>query len=77
MLCPKCSAEMTEGFIDNVKSPVYWKELGYRDTLIPWRRKNRPVRIQLGEGDFWSGGRVTAYCCRTCNHVLITDVNQP
>ena len=30
MLCPKCSSEMAEGFIDNAKCPVYWKPQGMR-----------------------------------------------
>ena len=77
MLCPKCSSEMAEGFIDNVKCPVFWKELGYRDNFFTWYSKRRPGRIQLGDGDFLTGGRVSAFYCSTCNLVLINDVRQP
>ena len=76
MLCPKCSTEMAEGFIDNVKCPVFWKALGYRDNFITWYAKKRPGRIQLGEGDFLMGGRVSAFYCSACPLVLIDDVRQ-
>ena len=77
MLCPKCSSEMAEGFIDNAKCPVFWKALGYRDNFITWYAKKRPGRIQLGEGDFLMGGRVSAFYCSACPLVLIDDVRQP
>lgn len=34
MLWPKCSAEMTEGFIDNAKCPLYWKPQGYEEDIF-------------------------------------------
>ena len=56
---------MQEGFIDNVKVPVYWKEKGF---------KKQGVRIMLGTGDDWYGGSVSAFLCYKCSIVLITDI---
>lgn len=77
MLCPKCSAEMEAGFIDNAKCPVFWKKEGYRDNFITWYDRKRPGRIQLGDGNFLLGGEVTAYYCSSCRLVLIDDIRQP
>lgn len=65
---------MQEGFIDNVKVPVYWKEKGFKNSLLPYRKKKQGVRIMLGTGDDWYGGSVSAFLCYKCSIVLITDI---
>ena len=74
MNCPYCHTIMQEGFIDNVKVPVYWKEKGFRNSLLPYRKKKQGVRIMLGTGDDWYGGSVSAFLCYKCSIVLITDI---
>lgn len=65
---------MQEGFIDNVKVPVYWKEKGFKNSLLPYRKKKQGVRIMLGTGDDWYGGSVSAFLCYKCSIVLITTL---
>ena len=77
MLCPKCSAEMAEGFIDNLKSPIFWKTMEYQDNIIARFAKKWPGRIQLGDGDWLTGWQVTAFYCSACKLVLIDDVKAP
>lgn len=74
MNCPYCHTIMQEGFIDNVKVPVYWKEKGFKNSLLPYRKKKQGVRIMLGTGDNWYGGSVSAFLCYKCSIVLITDI---
>lgn len=74
MLCPKCSAEMTEGFIDNAKCPVYWKPHGYEEDIPSFHSRKRGGKLQLGDGDYLLGGCVTAFYCSVCDLVLIDDI---
>ena len=67
MNCPYCHTIMQEGFIDNVKVPVYWKEKGFKNSLLPYRKKKQGVRIMLGTGDDWYGGSVSAFLCYKCS----------
>lgn len=63
MLCPKCSAEMTEGFIDNAKCPLYWKPQGYEEDIFSFHSRKH--------GGYLLGGCVTAFYCSACDLVLI------
>ena len=76
MLCPKCSAEMAEGFIDNKKCPVYWKpqEYDHNEDIFSFCSRKRGGKLRLGDGGYLLGGYVTAYYCRVCDLVLIDDI---
>lgn len=47
MLCPKCSAEITEGFIDNAKCPIYGSRRGMRRIFFHFTRESKAVRFSL------------------------------
>lgn len=56
MLCPKCSAEMTEGFIDNAKCPLYWKPQWYEEDIISFHSRKHGGKQLLGDGGYLLGG---------------------
>lgn len=70
--CVKCGRDAELGFLDNLKSPVFWKPLGYKPPPLFYRWDK--CLIQLGDGDFWTGGRVDAYYCPNCKLVYIDDL---
>ncbi len=74
MLCPKCSSEMAEGFIDNAKCPLYWKPQGYEEDILSFCSRTHGGKIQLGDGGYLLGGYVTAFYCSVCDLVLIDDI---
>ncbi len=69
MLWPKCSAEMTEGFIDNAKCPLYWKPQGYEEDIFSFYSIKHGGKLQLG-----ARAVVTAFYCSACDLVLIDDI---
>ncbi len=77
MLRPKCSAEMTEGFIDNEKCPVYWKPLGYEEDILSFHSRTHGGKIQLGDGGCLLGGRVTASACQKSLRLFFTLQKTP
>lgn len=74
MLWPKCSAEMTEGFIDNAKCPLYRKPQGYEEDIFSFHSGKHGGKLQLGDGGYLLGGCVTAFYCSACDLVLIDDI---
>ena len=67
MLWPKCSAEMTEGFIDNAKCPLYRKPQGYEEDIFSFHSGKHVSKLQLGDGGYLLGGCVTAIYCSACD----------
>lgn len=74
MLWPKCSAEMTEGFIDNAKCPLYRKPQGYEEDIFSFHSGKHVSKLQLGDGGYLLGGCVTAIYCSACDLMLVDDI---
>jgi hypothetical protein len=67
MICPKCSAEMENGFVQAGGARIFWTPKKHKILSVPRSDGND---IVLAES-YISLPSMEAYCCKTCNFILM------